>query len=337
MKRLLLSNHRITPNQKGSHIGSFSAHGFSTPTPVIALHDPSGKFILKGNKLNLKPEIQFSSLETAFFYDISISATDAQTPVEQKFRLVRNDFLRNCVVAHRGAWKSGVGSKNSLSAFREAIDKEYGMFECDVLLSSDDQVVVVHGPSTGMDGGIPDLDVANSTWAHLSQVKLKNQESLPLLHDLIQIMIKQNKTGILIELKDTGNNKNHLLAQSVYAIVSELKAQAWVRYISFEYPMLQALLELDEFAKCAPLEPIPKKTPQTYAKEGMWGINFNQDYYDSQESITQFQNAGLVVSSWTVNTPTKMKQFLAWDMDLITTDHPETLYSLCQAEFPHKL
>ncbi|MCK4760687.1 MAG: hypothetical protein KAW12_00710 [Candidatus Aminicenantes bacterium] len=241
------------------------------------------------------------------------------------------DIIGNCVVAHRGAHKHGPGSPNSMTAFKDAIKKGFAAFECDVLLSKDEKVVVVHGPTTGCDGGRPDIPVHSSTYEELRRVSLSSGDFIPLLADVLQEVTKQDRTGIIIEIKQTKNGKDLLLARKVCALVHELKARGLVQYISFNYRQLLEVLKTDPTARCSPIEggaghqSIKKdcrKKVSGYVKDGMWGVDFNSKKYN-KTLVRECRRAGLRLNVWTVNRPKEMEKFKDWGFDFITTDEPE--------------
>lgn len=223
------------------------------------------------------------------------------------------------VVAHRGAHKHGPGSPNSLTAFKDAVKKGFAAFECDVLLSKDKQVVVAHGPGTGCDGGKPDIPVHLSTYAQLSRVDLGNGDVIPLLEDVLRQVTGQKNTGIVIEVKETQDGNDLLLARKVYDIVKNQKALNRVQFIGFNYVQLLEILRIDRSVRCSPLEHC--REVSQYAADGMWGVDFRKDKYD-RKLVQECQKAGLKLNTWTVNSTGMMKKFKKWGFDFITTDEP---------------
>lgn len=240
---------------------------------------------------------------------------------------MKSIFINSPAVAHRGAWKNGPGAANSMTAFRDAIAKGFACFECDTLLTQDNQVVVAHGPMSGEDGGVPgDLPIAESTYAKLTQVDLGNGDTFPLLKNVLAEVRKQFHTRMIIEIKETPDGRNLKLAEKIVQLVRAQKAEPWVSYISFDYQILLRVLELEPGAKCSPLQndhPIEK-----YVADGMSGVDFNHTEYTSAEQVQAYQAADLTVNAWTVNEPERMQQLLDWGLDLITTDEPEILARL---------
>ncbi len=327
MDKIILSNYTVPGDRPGAAIGEVKANGEIQGNISFSLsRDPAGKFEIAGNLLKLKDDSIMAAAEPSFYCDIVIAAADERQSLLEEFRLVRDDFLSNRVVAHRGRHKYGPGSPNSLSAFKSAIEKGCAAFECDVLFSMDKKVVVAHGPTTACDGGKPDMPIHASRWELLNRVDLGNGDHIPLLEDVLRVVAKQNKTRIVIEVKETVDNHDLLLAGTVCKIVDAMKAQAWVYYIGFNYAQLLEILKKNESARCSPLEHCYDDVSR-YVKEGMWGVDFAKERYD-RRLVRACKKAGLKLNSWTIDEPAIMKKFIDWDFDFITTDNPDECLSL---------
>lgn len=333
MKNLILSNHTAAPNASGATIGTLKLINASGTPSFSLLTDPSGKFEISGNTLKLKTGAALEAGEVTFAHAIQLRATDSADTIDQGFQIVRNDFLTNGVVAHRGTFEHSRGNGNSMTAFRDSIQRGFAHFECDHLFSQDDKIVVAHGANSGYDGGVPgNLPIATTLYKDLAKVSLGNGDYIPLLDEVLDLVMTQNRTRIVIELKNTpGGAKNIQLATAVSAMVRAKAAQAWVSYISFDYDMLLHILSEDEYAKCAPLQ--NDHSIQKYVADGMWGVDFNESYF-TQQRIADLQSAGLTVNAWTVNNSSRLSQLKSWGIDLVTTDQPERLLALWDDTVP---
>jgi len=94
--------------------------------------DSEGIISLKRNKTALP--------DGPFRYAVTISAASKgkKKRVEIKeFELVKDQFLKNMVVAHRGAWKESAAPQNSIKALKNAIDIGCSWSEFDLWMSAD--------------------------------------------------------------------------------------------------------------------------------------------------------------------------------------------------------
>lgn len=117
-------------------------------------------------------------------------------------RLNKDYWLLNKPVAHRGLWGEDI-IENSLTAYRNAVDKGYPI-EIDVYVTKDDKLVSFHDKTlkrmTGADGF-----VYEKTLAELKELRLAGtDEQIPTFDEVLEVC--ENKTPILIEIKDQPNN-----------------------------------------------------------------------------------------------------------------------------------
>ena len=116
------------------------------------------------------------------------------------------------VVGHRGA--AGVMPENTIKGFRYAIELGVDYVECDVHLSRDKQLMVMHDATvdrtTNGRGAIRDL-----TAARIRSLDAGQGEQVPLLDEVLETV--RGEVHLLIELKGTGVE---------HAAVEAVKAQS---------------------------------------------------------------------------------------------------------------
>ena len=105
--------------------------------------------------------------------------------------------------AHRGLHGDGV-AENSLTAFRLARDKGYGI-ELDVRLSKDGELVVFHDQALERVTGVPGK-VVDKTVRELSEIKLSGTEdTVPTFKEVLELI--EGRVPLLIEIKqDVGES-----------------------------------------------------------------------------------------------------------------------------------
>ena len=121
--------------------------------------------------------------------------------------------------AHRGLWGKNV-PENSLSAFKKAVDNNFGI-ELDVQLSKDDCVMVFHDYTlkrmTGAEGKLSDF-----TKEELKKLSLLGtDEKIPTFEEVLQVV--DGKIPLLIELK--GENLDSSLCPKVAEIIKNYKGE----------------------------------------------------------------------------------------------------------------
>jgi len=315
MAQSVLSNH--TYSKENKLIGTLSLPGAEAKFRLLG--DNSSFFKLKANKLyirkgSIKPEIKW--------YDLTIAAETKAGSFEQTFRLVKDEFIRNSVIAHRGAWKNTGATENSIAALQHAVRLGCQGSEFDVHMTADSVLVIHHDPS------IQGQTIHTSLSAQLLPLKLPSGENMPSLESFLKAGMLQNNTKLILEIKPTINKERALqLTQKVMATVKNLKAQAWIDYISFDYAICMELMRLDPYARVAYLN--GDKSPEMLAADKLWGLDYNQSVYQKNPDwIARAKQKGLTINAWTVNNPELLKSFLDQKIDFITTNEPELLLKM---------
>jgi glycerophosphoryl diester phosphodiesterase len=309
-----LENYTVPLNNRGAVI-SRVLNRQGALKQVELKQDTSGLFTIKKGRLALKKQAILAPGGN-FQYQVTLQAgSDTAT-----FVLVKDEFIHNRVVAHRGAWKHTAGSQNSLTSLKEAIRLGCAGTEFDVWLTADGKVALSHDPEIG------GKKLEETPLAELQTVSLKNGDRVPTLEEYLETGMTQPHTRLVLEIKPSrvSKQRGQQLAAEAVAIVQRLKAQAWTYYISFDYDILKKVLELDPYAKVAYLN--GDKTVQELRQDGMWGLDYNFNLYNKdKELISRARKQGITSNIWTVNTPELMDELLQAGVDFITTDEPEML------------
>ena len=67
--------------------------------------------------------------------------------LSKEFRIVKDSFIHNKVIAHRGAWKNTNVPENSIAALNHAVSMGCEGSEFDVHMSADSLPLINHDPS----------------------------------------------------------------------------------------------------------------------------------------------------------------------------------------------
>lgn len=311
----VLSNH--TFSNSNNQVGLLSLPGWDAKFKLSGAN--AGLFRLKANKLyilkgSIKPEIKW--------FDLTIVAETKSGSFQQTFRLVKDEFIRNSVIAHRGAWKNTGVAENSIAALQQAIRLGCQGSEFDVHMSVDSVPVINHDPT------IQGQTIYTSSSAKLLALKLASGENMPSLESFLKAGMTQNNTKLILEIKPTINKERALqLTKKVMDVVIKLKAQAWIDYISFDYAICMELMRLDPYVRVAYLN--GDKSPEMLAADKLWGLDYNQSVYQKNPDwIAQAKQKGLTINAWTVNDPALLKSFLDQKINFITTNEPELLLKM---------
>ncbi|PYF75786.1 glycerophosphoryl diester phosphodiesterase [Pedobacter nutrimenti] len=237
-----------------------------------------------------------------------------------------NKWNTNKVIAHRGAWKKNNLPENSIASLKEAFRlKCYGS-EFDVHMTADGMLVVNH------DDDFQGIVIAKSTFKQLQEKKMSNGEEIPTLEQYLKEGKKQKGTRLILEIKED-KNQQHLmdLTNAVVAMVKKMKMEEWMEYISFNYGVLQRILELDPKAKVAYLK--GEVSPEQLKADRFAGADYHFSVFKKDESwFSKAKELGLTLNAWTVNQEADMKWLLDRNVDFITTNEPELLFEVVKGK-----
>ncbi|MES2730983.1 MAG: glycerophosphodiester phosphodiesterase family protein [Bacteroidota bacterium] len=296
--------------------------GEETQIKSISLGGEHASFfkVGKDHKLSIRKEKLLPEIHwLAIVLTVKTSAGEAKGT----FRIVKDEFIRNKVIAHRGAWKNTGATENSVAALKHAIAMGCEGSEFDVHMSSDSVLFICHDPH------MQDISIAKTPAEQLLAIKLANGETFPTLTDYLKGGCGQNKTKLILEIKasELGKASSIALTHKVVELVEKLQAQAWVDYISFDYDVCKEVMKLAPYAKVAYL--MGDKSPMELTQEHFFGLDYHFSVLQKNAGwIEQAQQNKLTVNCWTVNDQPLMEELLKAKVDFITTNEPELLLKL---------
>lgn len=233
-------------------------------------------------------------------------------------------FHKNCVVAHRGAWKEHKIPQNSLASFRAAAEMGCHGSECDVHLTADDSLIVTH------DVSYHGMVLKNTKYADLVAIPLKNGEKMPTLREYLAFVMKQNRTKLIIDVKNIMPDEHATkIATETARVVKEMKAEPWVEYLVCNEVATEAMKGLTN-CRMAYLgryrKEVPNMHPDSVRSMGLDAVDYqNLHFYAHPEWIKTFKRRGVHLNAWTINEEEDMDWFIKRKFDYITTDYPEKL------------
>jgi glycerophosphoryl diester phosphodiesterase len=255
--------------------------------------------------------------------NIVLVINTSEGELKQSFRIVKDEFIKNKVIAHRGAWKNTGTPENSIASLNQAITLKCEGSEFDVHMTADSIPFINHDPH------IQGVSIAKSSSSELSAIKLSNGEAVPTLANFLKSGLNQNKTKLILEIKASELGKEHSIALTgkVVKMVENLQAQAWVDYISFDFDVCLEVMRLAPYAKVAYL--MGDKAPSELASNHFYGLDYHFSMLDKNPQwIQEAKDKKLTINVWTVNDETIMKSLLEKNVDFITTNEPELLLSI---------
>ena len=226
------------------------------------------------------------------------------------------------VIAHRGYWRHGGATENSIASLVAAQQlKIYGS-EFDVWLTADNVAVIHH------DAQINGKKIEETPYAEIKDYKLSNGETLPTLATYLEAGSKNQSTRLIMEIKPhTEKQREDAAVKEALRLVEKYNVANHTEYISFSKNICQQLRTLAPQAKIAYLN--GDLTPAQVKEQGWTGIDYNESVFrKNPEWVTEARNLGLTTNVWTVNKEENMVWCLSLHIDFITTDEPELLLKL---------
>jgi len=288
---------------------------------AITLEGQSAKAfkISKAHKLSATKKVNADTQ----WMDLVLNVKTSTGNLLDTFRIVNDAFIRNKVIAHRGAWKNTVATENSVASLKHAITIGCEGSEFDVHMSSDSVLFIHHDPA------VNGVSIAKSGFDVLRSIKLSNGEILPTLEEYLNAGIAQNKTKLILEIKtsELGKASSLALTNKVVQLVEKLHAQGWVDYIAFDYDVCKEVMKIAPYAKVSYLN--GDKAPAELAQNNFYGLDYHFNVFKKNlDWIKEAQQNKLTVNVWTVNDKAMMEDLLQQNVDFITTNEPELLLNI---------
>jgi glycerophosphoryl diester phosphodiesterase len=208
--------------------------------------------------------------------------------------------IRPLLLGHRGARAEKAIPENTLASFDLALTQGCDGFEFDVRLSADGQAVIGH------DASIRGLEIAQCPAEKLA---------LPLLQEVLTRY--QGSAFLDIELKVSG-----LEGITVDLLRDHAPARGYV-VSSFLPKVLETLHKIDV---TIPLGLICETRDQFTLWPTLPVAYVIPHYRLVQQSVVaKIKTASKKIFVWTVNVPSDIKRFSAWEVDGLISDHPGRL------------
>jgi len=243
------------------------------------------------------------------------------------------------VVAHRGG--AALAPENTLAAFENALKIGVDQVECDVHLSRDGELIVMHDPdvsrTTNGAGQIGELTLA--------EIKTLNAAAKfgggawaaqppPTLGELLDLV--KGKAGIQIEIKTAAGNARYPGIEKKVADLLDARGMTdKAIVISFDFPTLKDIKAIDPRIKTGALVNSQwmtarmAKSPDQILDEIVQATG--ADYYmptagSVSEALVKATHAkGVKMGVWTVDAASDMRRLAGWGVDAITSNKPDEL------------
>lgn len=241
-----------------------------------------------------------------------------QLSVTDRYRRARESGIP-LVGGHRG--NPAEHPENTLPSFRSAIDLGVDMIECDVHLTADGELVVIHDHTldrttdgTGM--------VAQRTLAELRRLDAGAGERLPVLAEVCELA--RDRVGLCVEVKQIPIPYPGL-EEKLVSCLGALGMIDQSAVISFDHRSVRRLKELEPRLATGVLEgarPIDAAGLMRAAGADIYAPHFGAM---DRELVEEVHAAGGVVGVWTVDDATAVAWCRACLPDSVFTNRPREI------------
>ncbi|MCL4562901.1 MAG: glycerophosphodiester phosphodiesterase [Chloroflexi bacterium] len=256
-------------------------------------------------------------------------------------------------IAHRGA--RSLAPENTLAAALKAYEAGADMWELDVAVTADGQLVILHddtllrtsdaaqvfplrAPWTASAFTLDELRQLDfGSWFNRTDpfkqiaagaVSEQDQQSyvgakIPTLREALEFT-QDHHWRVNVEIKDaSGTPGDAVVVQRTVSLIQELQMESSVMISSFNHAYLEQVRRLDPQMKTAAL--VDYSVPDPVALlEGLHAQGFNPDVKTIDlNQVPQLLQAGYEVYVWTVNDPATIRRLAQAGVTGIFTDFPQ--------------
>lgn len=226
-------------------------------------------------------------------------------------------------VGHRGA--SYLAPENTIESISLAWELGAKAAECDVMLTKDNQVVVIHDNKgkrlTGHDFEVKEVNYSEIKEYPILLSKSNEKKfegaTIPLLEDLLATI--PDDGTLVIEIK---------IGPEILPYLKEVISEHWktgnIAFIAFNFETIMATKELYPDIPCYYLSMFKadlNKKHDLIVESKLDGVNLRHKIID-KKLVKKYKKAGKNIWCWTVDEPEDAKKMIGLGVTGITTNRP---------------
>lgn len=242
------------------------------------------------------------------------------------------------VIAHRGA--SGLAPENTRAAFLKAMELGADMFELDVLLSRDGELVVIHDDTlertTNGEGRVKDFSLAElreldaGSWFD----PVFAGEVIPTLAEVLEMARGRILVNVEIKTEAVYDEPRGGIAEKVVRLINDLGMREEVIVSSFDPRALDHVRQLDPRVSTASLYEKDLHAGQGPLEimEAVSSVAFNVGKsHLTRDMVEECHKNRRPVAVYTVNSPQEMEELMRRGVNALFTDRPDLLLELLES------
>jgi glycerophosphoryl diester phosphodiesterase len=216
--------------------------------------------------------------------------------------------------------------ENTLASFASAIEIGVDVIECDVHLTTDGRLAVIHDHTLDRTTNGTGLVGANSM-AELKQLDAGGGERIPELVEVLELA--RGKVGVAVEVKNLPVKYAGIEAKLVEALrLAKMSTDSAA--ISFDHRVVKLVRELDEDIVGGVLvagRPLMLPELLLWAHAEVYSPHWS--FVDS-ETVAEVHGAGAVIGVWTVDDAEILDRSRRLGVDAVYTNQPRSLKALIE-------
>jgi glycerophosphoryl diester phosphodiesterase len=227
-----------------------------------------------------------------------------------------HDEGRPLLGGHRG--NPAQHPENTLRSFRSAIAAGCDLIECDVHLSSDGRLVVIHDHTLERTTNGTGL-VRDHTAAELRKLDAGQGERIPLLQEVVELAL--GKVGLVIEIKQAPFQYPGL-EDKLVAMLRQLGALPECAVVSFHHPSIHGLRDMEPNLQLGILEGARPMHPARLMLDA--GADVYSPHWGATDPqvVKEIHQAGGAVAVWPVDDAAAIAWCKYCQPDSIFTNRP---------------
>lgn len=234
------------------------------------------------------------------------------------------------VMSHRGYYAHPGSFENTLTSLKGAQDLGVEGVELDVHLTTEDSLVILHGPKIP---GSNYPDVQKLDYRTVRSCVLPNGDRIPNLREYFTQAKKTPGLMLFLELKAHPTPERETrLAERVIALCDELNMYDQLTFISFSEHLCDEILRLKKGTVVIPISSSKAFTTEDLLRKGYSGVSYHMGVVMNRTHLLdEAHDAGLQTVLWPVNSYDLADFAMKHHVDYVSSDEPQAMLNLMTA------
>ncbi|MBR4756960.1 MAG: HAD-IIB family hydrolase [Bacteroidales bacterium] len=234
------------------------------------------------------------------------------------------------VMSHRGYYAHPGSFENTLTSLKGAQDLGVEGIELDVHLTTDDSLVILHGPRIA---GTEYANVQELDYRTVRSCVLPNGDRVPNLRDYFAQAKNTPGLMLFLELKAHPTPERETkLAEKVIALCDEMLMYDQITFISFSEHLCDEILRLKPGTQVIPISSSKAFTTEELLRKGYAGVSYHMNVVMNRTHLLdEAHEAGLQTVLWPVNSYDLADFAMKHHVDYVSSDQPQAMLNLMSA------